>query len=95
MKKPRRPGFLPLLFSLAGLAGSGGSAEDPPNILFLLSDDQRPDTIRTLGNDRIRTPQLDRLVARGMSFTRATCSYPGGGVASVWLSYFASGRPAS
>ncbi|MDF1862986.1 MAG: sulfatase-like hydrolase/transferase [Verrucomicrobiales bacterium] len=48
----------------------------PPNILFLLADDMRPDCIAALGNDRIRTPNLDRLVAEGMTFSRATCSYP-------------------
>lgn len=52
------------------------SAADKPNILFLLADDQRPDTISALGNDRIETPNLDKLVARGTTFTRATCSYP-------------------
>ncbi|MFT5468910.1 MAG: arylsulfatase A-like enzyme [Verrucomicrobiales bacterium] len=51
-------------------------ADDRPNILFLLADDQRPDTISALGNDRIETPNLDKLVARGTTFTRATCSYP-------------------
>lgn len=50
--------------------------DDRPNILFLLADDQRPDTIAALGNDRIETPNLDKLVARGTTFTRATCSYP-------------------
>ncbi len=56
--------------------GCVASAADRPNILFLLVDDQRPDTIAALGNDRIRTPNLDRLVREGMTFTRATCSYP-------------------
>lgn len=52
------------------------AAEKKPNILFLLADDQRADTIRSLaGNDRIHTPNLDALAARGMSFSRATCSY--------------------
>ncbi|MEQ9406660.1 MAG: sulfatase-like hydrolase/transferase [Fuerstiella sp.] len=48
----------------------------PPNILLIVSDDQRPDTIHALGNDVIRTPGLDRLVAEGSSFTRATCANP-------------------
>ena len=52
------------------------SAEDRPNILFLLADDMRPDCISALGNPDIETPNLDKLVARGMTFTRATCSYP-------------------
>jgi len=49
---------------------------DRPNILFLLADDQRPDTISALGNDRIETPHLDALARQGLVFTRATCSYP-------------------
>jgi len=47
-----------------------------PNILFLLADDMRPDGIAALGNPHIHTPHLDALAARGMTFTRATCSYP-------------------
>ena len=47
-----------------------------PNILFIVSDDQRADTIHALGNAVIETPNLDRLVARGTSFTRAYAGYP-------------------
>jgi len=43
------------------------------NILFLFSDDQRADSIAALGNGRVRTPNLDRLVSRGTTFTRAYC----------------------
>jgi len=42
-----------------------------PNVLFLLTDDQRPDSIHALGNERIETPNLDRLVREGTTFTRA------------------------
>jgi arylsulfatase A-like enzyme len=42
-----------------------------PNILFLLADDQRFDTIRALGNKEILTPHLDKLVSTGTTFTRA------------------------
>lgn len=42
-----------------------------PNILFLFADDQRADTIAALGNSIIKTPNLDRLVHRGLSFGRA------------------------
>ena len=52
------------------------SAHAAPNILFIVSDDQRPDTIHALGNTVIETPNLDRLVARGTSFTRAYAGYP-------------------
>ncbi|MGH7202721.1 MAG: sulfatase-like hydrolase/transferase [Planctomycetaceae bacterium] len=47
-----------------------------PNILLLLSDDQRPDTIAALGNPSIDTPHLDRLVNSGTAFLRATCANP-------------------
>ena len=51
-------------------------AETRPNFLVIVSDDQRPDTIRALGNSQIETPNLDRLVREGMTFTRATCAFP-------------------
>lgn len=41
--------------------------------MFLLSDDQRVDTIRALGNRHIKTPNLDRLVHDGFTFTHAFC----------------------
>ncbi len=42
-----------------------------PNILFIFADDQRADTIAALGNPVIRTPAIDRLVRRGVSFRQA------------------------
>jgi arylsulfatase A-like enzyme len=42
-----------------------------PNILFILTDDQRAGTIRALGNKSIWTPNMDRLVRSGVSFSRA------------------------
>jgi arylsulfatase A-like enzyme len=47
-----------------------------PNVLFLLADDQRPDTIHALGNEHIRTPHLDRLVREGTTFRRAIVAVP-------------------
>ncbi len=42
-----------------------------PNILFIVTDDQRFDTIHALGNKEIITPNLDKLASRGTSFTHA------------------------
>ena len=42
-----------------------------PNVLVFFTDDQRFDTIRALGNSAIHTPNIDRLVARGTTFTHA------------------------
>ena len=41
------------------------------NVLFIVTDDQRFDTIHALGNPQISTPNLDRLAARGTAFTQA------------------------
>lgn len=61
-----------LLLMLVAVGAMAGEAVRP-NILFLFSDDQRFDTIAALGNGRVRTPNLDRLVDRGTTFTRAYC----------------------
>ncbi|HIN54308.1 MAG TPA: choline-sulfatase [Planctomycetes bacterium] len=52
------------------------AAAPQPNIILLISDDQRPDTIAALGNDIIQTPSLDSLVKHGTAFTRGTCANP-------------------
>ena len=71
---------VPVILTMMALAGCGAapapgltSPARRPNILILFSDDQRADTIAALGNPNIRTPNLDRLVRRGTTFTRAYC----------------------
>lgn len=59
-------------FLLTGIGNSVRGAERP-NIVLILSDDQRWDTIAALGNPEIRTPNLDRLVERGFRFDNAYC----------------------
>ncbi len=51
----------------------GEDQSSPPNVLFLLTDDQRTDTIAALGNSGIKTPHLDQLVRRGFVFHNAYC----------------------
>jgi len=43
-------------------------AADKPNIIFLLADDQRLDTMKTYGNPVMHTPHLDRLASEGVVF---------------------------
>lgn len=64
--------FLALTFLLVAVPLLEGAAAQP-NILFLLADDQRADTIAAYGNPNIRTPNLDALVGRGYSFRRNYC----------------------
>lgn len=52
-----------------------------PNILLILTDDQRYDTLSALGHEHVHTPNLDRLVERGTTFER--CHIMGGSVPAV------------
>src|SRR4051812_18644677 len=63
-------------FCLFALKTNDVTAADGPNVLLIVADDQRSDTIAALGNPHIQTPYLDALVRRGTSFTRATCAHP-------------------
>ena len=65
--------LLPLALPLCVLAASAADAATAAqsNVLFIFADDQRADTIAALGNAHIQTPNLDRLVHRGISFNRA------------------------
>lgn len=56
--------------------GVAGASDPRPNILLIVSDDQRPDTISALGNPHIETPTLDWLVEHGTTFTHAVCANP-------------------
>ena len=48
----------------------------PPSILFVMTDQQRFDTIAALGHQPALTPNLDRLVRRGVAFTNGYWSCP-------------------
>ncbi len=67
-----------IFFSLAAASCliAAAAAAERPNVLVIVTDDQRPDTIAALGNPVIRTPNLDELVRTGSSFTRAICANP-------------------
>lgn len=51
-------------------------ASAQPNVLFIMTDQQRFDTIASLGNSDIYTPNIDRLVRRGAAFTNAYSTTP-------------------
>ena len=65
---------IPGLAEVRGADGKGdakGSKGPPVNVLFIVSDDQRADTIAALGNPAIKTPHLDTLAKEGFAFRNA------------------------
>ncbi len=64
------------LAAICPASAVGAQAVPRPNVLLVVSDDQRPDAVGALGNAAIDTPALDRLVERGTAFTRAVCPNP-------------------
>jgi hypothetical protein len=67
----RRPALISLLPLLAGAAWASPSR---PNVLFILSDDLRPDL--SCYGSYVETPNLDRLAGRGVRFANAWVQYP-------------------
>ncbi len=47
------------------------AASSRPNIIFILTDDQRQDSLACYGNKTVKTPNIDRLAADGTLFEQA------------------------
>ncbi|MCG6948824.1 MAG: sulfatase [Acidobacteria bacterium] len=58
--------------STAAVAGGPAPAKKKPNVLFIAVDDLRAE-LGCLGSPHIKTPNIDRIAARGVTFTRAYC----------------------
>jgi len=54
-----------------GRAQESRQASRQPNVLFILGDDLRPDGLGALGNKLLKTPNLDKIVERGLVFRHA------------------------
>ena len=82
-----------LVLGLLAWAAAAQAAK-PINVVFIFADDQRADTIAALGNPLIQTPNLDRLVQRGLSFTHAYMQGGNNGATCVpSRAMLLSGRP--
>lgn len=68
----RKSLFLPLLSCVSGIC----MAQQKPNILLIMTDQQRGDAMRCAGNDKIITPNLDSLAADGYRFNHAFTASP-------------------
>jgi arylsulfatase A-like enzyme len=67
----RLPGIVPTLAALLLSFVASAHGADRPNIVFLYADDMTYAAVHALGNSEIQTPNLDRLVRRGTTFTHA------------------------
>ncbi len=63
-----------LLLCLAGLALTMDGAARRPNVLLILTDDQRADALGVGGNKHLKTPHIDRLAHEGVLFKNAFCT---------------------
>src|SRR5262245_34306353 len=61
---------------VVSLWSAGAATPAHPNILFIMSDQQRWDCVGANGNSIIKTPNLDRLAARGANFSHAFVASP-------------------
>lgn len=68
-----RSAFSALAFWFLTAASAWAADDRRPNVLFLLADDMRADSIAALGNPDVKTPHLDGLVRAGRVFTNAYC----------------------
>jgi arylsulfatase A-like enzyme len=66
------------LRAIAGAATAGpllrlsaDESSNRPNIVFVMTDDQRHDAMSVAGNPILRTPNMDRIAAEGVRFTQA------------------------
>jgi arylsulfatase A-like enzyme len=64
-----------LLVCLTALAASDlcAAAASKPNVLLLFADQHNADVMGCSGHPIVKTPNLDRLAAQGVRFTRAYC----------------------
>ena len=77
MMSMRKQSIAVLLAAAAAIASSEVvAAPRRPNVLLIITDQQRFDMLSCAGNPWVKTPNLDRLAASGTRFDRAYCTFP-------------------
>lgn len=85
-----RAAILSILVSSALPATAGTVSKPEYNVLFIISDDLTHTSLSCYGNEVCETPNIDKLAATGIRFTRAYCNatYCGPSRASFLSGYY-------
>jgi len=64
------------LFMLGSIVNNAAGAESLPNIVYIMSDELAYYELGHMGNDKIKTPRIDRMAREGIRFTSALAGAP-------------------
>ncbi|MEO6243986.1 MAG: sulfatase [Opitutaceae bacterium] len=73
--KSNRIFILSLLGALSGISVHAAAPAPKLNVLFIVADDLRT-SLGCYGDPQVKSPNIDRLAAKGVRFDRAYCQYP-------------------
>ena len=65
-----------LLIGAALLPALAAQAQDRPNIIYIMTDQQGAEAMSCAGNTDLHTPNMDLLASKGVRFTNAYCAFP-------------------
>lgn len=75
--RPQTPYYSrPMMLLIFALTLTAAIAADGPNVLWITLEDTSPQFIGCYGNESARTPNIDRLAARGVRFDSAFANAP-------------------
>lgn len=63
-----------LIFFVSAVSTAVGFAVERPNVVFILTDDQRSDALGCMGHPHLKTPHIDRLAKEGILFKNHFCT---------------------
>jgi len=65
-----------VLTTLAVTSAAALGAQQKPNVILIMTDQQSAQALSCAGNPDVKTPNMDRLAEHGVRFNNAYCSFP-------------------